>query len=277
MHRLNPVEKAYRTARIIDEGIQALTEALSRGESEGLKEHLRAMARFSDYSFGNVMLIFSQCPEATQLEGYRGWQKRGRQVRKGEKGILIRAPLTIRNGEDREEERNESFVGFRCVHVFDVSQTEGEAVPGLATAQGTPGEQLAALKAYATAKGIGVETVEYLDCSGRSLGGKVLIRSGLAEAEEFSVLAHELAHEVLHHGTENGRMPNVVVRETEAEAVAAVVCHAAGLESAQASADYIRLYRGDAELLRESLERVQKTAREMIEGIGSEKNEGRAA
>ena len=50
------------------------------------------------------------------------------------------------------------------------------------------------------------------------------------------------------------------VRETEAEAVAFVVCQAVGLESGTASADYIQLWPGDANLLRESLEAVQQTA-----------------
>jgi hypothetical protein len=38
-------------------------------------------------------------------------------------------------------------------------------------------------------------------------------------------------------------------RETEAEAVAFVVCHAIGLETGSASQDYIQLYEGDAKLL----------------------------
>jgi hypothetical protein len=50
------------------------------------------------------------------------------------------------------------------------------------------------------------------------------------------------------------------VRETEAEAVAFVVGKAIGLDTGTASADYIQLWHGDANLLRESLEAVQQTA-----------------
>ena len=50
------------------------------------------------------------------------------------------------------------------------------------------------------------------------------------------------------------------VRETEAEAVAFVVCQAVGLQTGTASADYIQPWHGDADLLRESLEAVQQTA-----------------
>ena len=50
------------------------------------------------------------------------------------------------------------------------------------------------------------------------------------------------------------------VRETEAEAVAFVVCKAVGLQNGTSSQDYIQLWHGDANLLRESLEAVQQTA-----------------
>ena len=60
------------------------------------------------------------------------------------------------------------------------------------------------------------------------------------------------------------------VRETEAEAVAFVVCQAVGLETGTASADYIQLWHGDADLLRESLEAVQQTAAVILGGIAPE-------
>ena len=59
------------------------------------------------------------------------------------------------------------------------------------------------------------------------------------------------------------------VRETEAEAVAFVVCHAFGLDSKTRSSDYIQLYRGTTETLAESLEYIQKTAAAIIEAISA--------
>jgi len=49
-------------------------------------------------------------------------------------------------------------------------------------------------------------------------------------------------------------------RELEAEAVAFVVGGAVGLNTADASQDYIHLYRGDREALADSLNRVQRAA-----------------
>ena len=60
------------------------------------------------------------------------------------------------------------------------------------------------------------------------------------------------------------------IRETEAEAVAFVVCHAVGLETGSASQDYIQLYEGDAKLVTESLEYIQKTATQILNAIGAE-------
>ena len=74
---------------------------------------------------------------------------------------------------------------------------------------------------------------------GLSQGGKITLLSGMLPAEEFSTLTHEIAHEMLHRG-ERG-LTTKQVRETEAEAVAFVVCQAIGLETGTASADYVTI------------------------------------
>ena len=49
-------------------------------------------------------------------------------------------------------------------------------------------------------------------------------------AEEFSTLVHEIAHEMLHRG-DRRTLTTKQVRETEAEAVAFVVCQSVGLQN----------------------------------------------
>ena len=58
-----------------------------------------------------------------------------------------------------------------------------------------------------------------------------------------------------------------MVRETEAEAVASVVCQALGLDTIEHCADYIQLYHGDTEVLAKSMDHIQKTAAKILEGI----------
>jgi hypothetical protein len=90
-----------------------------------------------------------------------------------------------------------------------------------------------------------------------------------SSAEEFATLSHEVAHEPMHR-SERRSSTTKRVRETEAEAVAFVVCSAIGLETGSAAQDYIGLYGGDAKLLSESLEYVQQTATQILNAIGAD-------
>lgn len=87
-------------------------------------------------------------------------------------------------------------------------------------------------------------------------------------AEEFATLAHEVAHELTHRD-ERRASTSKRGRETEAEAVAFVVCRGIGLETGSAAQDYIQLYKGDAKLLSERLEHIQQTAIQILNAIGA--------
>ncbi len=265
--------KAERTKQIAKDALDRLAEALDAGNSAQLDRLLAAMSRFHAYSVRNILLILSRKPDATRVAGFHTWRSLGRYVKKGEKGIAILAPMLVRKaGHDREasddDEDAERILRFRVVHVFDVSQTEGEPLPQPARASGDPAGYLDRLETYVVESGI---TLEYADDLGRaegvSSGGMIRIKRGLPLAERFSVLVHELAHEILHHG-EGVERPSKTVRETEAEAVAHVVGRAIGLDVSSASSDYIRMYRGDSETLMDSLDRIQRAACEIIDGIG---------
>ncbi len=245
-----------------EKAITELADSLAAGKSDQLKQYLSMMGSLYNYSFGNCLLIARQFPTATMVSGFNAWKKRGRMVKKGEKGICILAPL-VRKKEDQSEDKE--VFGFRAVHVFDVSQTDGEELPEVARVQGEPGEWLGKLHEVVSKRGIELRYEESLGgAEGVSKGGTVCLRTGLCPAEEFAVLVHEVAHERLHHG-EDRKQFSKVVRELEAEAVAYVVAKAAGLENAlEQSTDYIQLYSGDKELLLKSLERVQKTASKLL-------------
>ena len=88
----------------------------------------------------------------------------------------------------------------------------------------------------------------------------------MTAAEELSVLAHEMGHELLHR-TERRSRTTHTIRETEAEAVAYVIATAIGLDMGTASSDYIQLHSGDKTTLAESLSVVQQTAAEILRAI----------
>jgi antirestriction protein ArdC len=249
--------------------IARLMDALDRGESETFKTYLSVMARFHRYSWGNVLLICSQKPDATHVAGFHAWLKMRRFVRKGEKGIVILAPMVGRKKADdtlTEDEQTRLF-GFRAAHVFDISQTDADALPEFATIKGDPKEYAERLEHFVTSRNIAFEyNPGIAPAKGLSSGGRITILPDLPPAERFAVLVHEIAHELLHRGDRRTQTTRKV-RETEAEAVAFVVCEAVGLDTNTASADYIRLYSGDKATLAESLHFIQSTAEEILTAI----------
>jgi antirestriction protein ArdC len=244
-------------------------DALERGESEALKTYLGVMSRFHKYSWGNCLLIYSQRPEATHVAGFHAWLKLRRYVRKGEKGIVILAPMVGRKKSDdrlTEDEQTRLF-GFRAAHVFDVSQTEGEPLPEFATIKGEPKDYTDRLERFVASRSIALEYDSAITpAKGTSSGGKITLLPDLSAAEHFATLAHETAHELLHRGDRRSQTTRTV-RETEAEAVAFVVCEAIGLDTNTASADYIGLYSGDKATLAESLHFIQSTAAVILTAI----------
>jgi antirestriction protein ArdC len=237
------------------------------------------LSRFHNYSFGNCILIAIQRPDATHVAGFHRWKQLGRFVKKGEKGIVILAPIVRRvaKAEELDDEgatdgrRHSSgrIAGFRAAHVFDVAQTEGKELPEFSSIQGDPGEKLQRLESVVRNHGIELSYEPHLGgADGRSEGGKITLREGLLPAEEFAVLSHELAHELLHR-SERRKETTRKIRELEAEAVSFVVSKAVGLDGIGRSADYIQLYSGDKELLMQSLDHIQRVASRIIEELSS--------
>jgi hypothetical protein len=69
------------------------------------------------------------------------------------------------------------------------------------------------------------------------------------------------------HKAERRTATTKTVRELEAESVAFVVGKAVGLITGTASADYIKLYQGNASMLAESLEVIQQTANVILAAL----------
>ena len=233
------------------------------------------MAHFRRYSWGNVILIASQNPSATHVAGFHAWHTLGRFVKKGEKGILILSPIIRRKAENATEaEPDESSVaiGFRAAYVFDISQTDGQPLPEIGSVNGDPCEYRERLARFVAEQGIALEYSENIaSARGMSEGGKITLLPGQSPADEFATLSHEVAHELMHRD-ERRSSTSKRVRETEAEAVAFVVCSAIGLETGSAAQDYIGLYGGDAKLLNESLEYIQLTATQILNAIGADES-----
>ncbi len=84
-----------------------------------------------NYSVRNVMLIKSQMPGATNVGGANYWNYRRRSIIKDSKSMKILAPkFTDGSGKsgDAEKDGADKAAGYKLSFVFDISQTQGEAL-----------------------------------------------------------------------------------------------------------------------------------------------------
>lgn len=256
--------KTEEVKQLIDQGLASLVENLEHGKSDQLVAYITAMARFHRYSFRNIMLIISQFPEASMVAGFRAWKKLGRFVKRNEQGITIIAPMVFHKDNDDAQ----SCIRFKAAHVFDITQTDGDELPEPSKIQGNPGTYTDRVKSLIASKGIALEYTDELHSAlGSSSGSRVKILNDLSPASEFSVLVHELAHEMLHWNESRLTTSNKTIRETEAEAVAFIVSTAIGLNASTASSDYIQLFDGTIETLEASLDAIRSAASEIITAI----------
>ncbi len=243
--------------------IEELAQATDAARvSQEMQCYLDMCASFHHYSPCNVWLILMSRPSASYVAGFKKWQGMGRFVRKGEHGIPILAPIitTLSNDKGEEEQR---LVGFKVVHVFDVSQTEGEPLPEPPDWKSPEknAELQERLLHFAQNKGIQVQIKSIgRDIQGVSLGGKVI----LDPKAGTKTLIHEIAHELLHHV--KNVLTDSTYRELEAESVAYVVGKHFGLDGLS-SPNYNALHGATADLIMQHLERIRNTATEIINAI----------
>ncbi len=246
--------------------------------SDGWRAYLAAQAKFHSYSLGNVLLILAQMPTATRVCGFHGWLHLGRHVKKGEHGIRILAPMTVRRAEagsaDREDEP-QAVTRFRIVTVFDISQTDGDPLPmhpaQTLTTDSERGAWLyARLLDLARAEGVSVRTAE--DIRGSANGAylpsahAIILAPRLSVDQRAKTLCHEFAHALLHRQTGKPRAE----QEAEAEGTAFVVCCWAALNTAQYTFAYIAdwAHREDAAaLVRKTGSTIQRTAAKIIAAL----------
>ncbi len=267
--RPSATQKSAELKQEIDRRLDILAKAVDQVRaSELFKQYLAVQSRFHHYSWHNSWLIAMQCPDATRVAGYRAWQALGRQVRKGEKGIRIFAPCPFKRETTSQAGETESIEGmfFKAVSVFDISQTDGEELPEfpLPDVECAADNLLSKLIQVAHHRGIAVQFKNLGDgLFGVSKGGSIDVDCTHPTGQQAKTLAHELAHEILHKTNRGALTRNMA--ELEAESVAYVVCLHFGLDVEVRASHYIALWNGNSKALRESLDRISKTIRSIID------------
>lgn len=140
------------------------------------------------WSLSNRLLVIAGGTD--DARGFRQWKEVGRRVRKGAKALYILAPIHVRRTEADAETgadvEDAILVGFRCVPVFRVEETDGDPLPTYTPAKPPP------LADVARAWGIGVEYGPFTATAlGRYSPAQRRIRLHTHDAMTFF---HELAH-----------------------------------------------------------------------------------
>lgn len=281
--------------------IKEITDKLEAGikdlfSSEKYIEYLQTMSKFHNYSFNNTLLIMFQKPDASAIAGYNAWRdKFNRQVKKGEKGIKIIAPAPYKKMievEKTDKSGKPIFDGdgnpvmttkeiqvptFKVTSVFDVSQTEGEPLPTIATQ--LEGNIEAYEKFFRTLKEISPVpiTLEPIDSSANGffspVENRIVIKDSLPEMQTIKTTIHEIAHSMLHALPEKGEdgvvaddRPDSRTKEVQAESIAYTVCQRFGIDTSDYSFGYIAGWSSgqDTKELKASLEVIRETASEII-------------
>ncbi len=274
---VNSKDKIRSVRQAVWAGVELLASDIESGHPEVLSECLNAMARFPTYSFGNVLLISTQRPTATQVAGWRGWNELGRRVKQGEKGILIFAPILAEPKQPANADANSSetaqpqqeLLGFRQVRVWDVSQTEGEPVAASDLFSNLDlSEVLTKLIEFVGNQRFHIEYSDKIaPARGTSYYGQIRLMPDMETKETLSVLIRELALQMLYETKRRSFVTRDVLLR-EAKTVAFVVCNALSLETEPA--ENIQLYRGNKNLLAESLEVVQRTSAVILGALSLE-------
>jgi len=266
------------------EGVKKLVE------SENFMDFLKFSSKFRSYSFGNVLLIWTQRPNATQVAGMKTWNALGRTVKKGEKGIMIFAPflkkvkraigteespapdVTAESLEKTrsQEKEEQTLVGFKSVYVFDVSQTEGKPLPELEV--GKPSmDDGDAEELFGKILKASPVPVDFEEIVGSSNGyympkeRKIVLSNVLTAAQRCKTLLHELAHYLSLDPANAGDFSRSR-EELIAEGAAYIVSAHFGLDSSDYSVPYVAGWAGGE--LKEVLsvgEKMRKVSERLIE------------
>jgi len=267
--------------RKIDEVLKRLKEGVNDiQESDNFKQFLLTMSKFHDYSIGNLILIMMQKPEATRVAGFKTWKDLGRWVKKGEKGIAILAPCLSPKGqkpepkedENGEEEIEVSPIYFKVVHVFDISQTDGELLPEfeVPTLTGEANEELfERIMSLTRAQRLDVsfESRPNQDpaIKGTYSGKSIWVSPEESRAQQLKTLLHEVAH---YYSESVFRIPRRDA-ETIAESVAFTVGAHFGFDSGVRSFSYVALWAEDKKVLEANLTAIRKVSAKIFDALES--------
>lgn len=262
-----------KTKEIFEKIVTNVQTIVNNGEYE---KFLKFAKNFRNYSFNNLILIFSQFPDATMVAGKSKWLQMKRELTNGAKKIFIIAPIPrkynkkvtkIKDGEEVEEVETYEYNSYRYVYVYDVSQTVGENLP--LQIQSNNGQDMAFF--YEKLKNFSKVPVFEENLQGGLQGyyseknQKIVIKKDASLNDKAATLLHELAHCLY---DDFDYKTNKDLSEVFVESIAYIVVDHFGLDTSMCSFNYITQYaNGDPKVVIDLGTKIQKCANQFIDSI----------
>lgn len=293
----NSIDPEAQKARL-DGVLKSLEDGIKNlWSSDQYTNYLKTLSKFHKYSINNAFLIRMQMPNFTRVASFTTWNKLGRHVLKGSKGIQILQPSPYKieveevsidsNGAKQTETVSKQRMSFKLATVFDISQTDGRELPTIAERLTGNGQKydlmfdaISNISPYSvvfenTGRSGGYFKFGTFDTDGNVLTKPMIaINETLNREHQVKTLIHEITHSDLHADEKGAIVPNLnnELREVQAESVAYVVCEHFGIDSSQYSFGYIGGWASGRELseLKSSLNIIREKASDLIERIENE-------
>ena len=270
-------DKIKEAIALVEEGLASIAT-----DSEWLN-FLRFQSLFYQYSYSNAILIYLQNPEATYVKGYKAWNKLGRYVVKGGKGLKILAPCyrkveVFKEPENKaeyhqlegEKEVKRVLSGFKITHVFDIADTAGSdeylpvLVRGLAGNSDDVKELYEKVLAVVSKEYPVKEVFKTASKGSYNLETKqICVRGDMEYLQRLKSLCHEYAH-AIHFMLRPDDDLSRAGRELVAEASAFIVCNRLGLDTSDYSISYLKSWMSESGDLKKVMDDIQKVDRKSV-------------
>lgn len=299
--KMSKEEAENKRKATIDKAIEVMNKGVyDYLDSDRFKTLLDTLSKFYDYSVNNTLMILGQNPKATQLAGYNKWQNDfNRQVKSGEKGLMIWMPVEIKVkenqyvldkdgnrilGDDGKFKREEVEVKkrtFKIGYTFDVSQTEqieGKDVIELSPVKELEGDvkdYQALTKALMEISPVPIKieafTAPAKGCY-NSLTNEIMIQPDMSEVQTIKTMIHEIAHSIVHSEENLNQLKqkeNVEFskneKEVQAESIAYIVSSHLGIDTSDYSFPYVATWGlstepSDLENVKQNLKCIKSTS-----------------
>lgn len=264
-----------KTKQMYEKIVKNIQNIIDTGEYENF---LKFGKNFRGYSFNNLVLIYSQFPDATMVAGKAKWLKLKRELCKDAKKIFIVAPIPrkydkkvkkMQDGEKIESVETIEYNYYRYVYVYDISQTKGEPIP--LSCQNLNSSDMAyfyeKLKQFSKVPVIEKRLDGALHGYYSSKNNEISIKNTLSIDDKVATLLHEIAHSLY---DDFDYKQNKNLSEIFVESIAYIVADNFGLDTSLCSFNYIAQYTsGDTKDILTLGSKIQKCANEFIKEIES--------